>query len=423
VVQRFKTLVAFGLTIGFTVTVLWAKDPHPPQPAQFAALALPFGQRASWRDWDSFLTQVVKKLGQEFSEDQREQLGEIFLDARYEIVQALSSGISDPVPRLLTDTWARLAPLLKQSIPGLSQQSASQFSSFATAMDGVTSLTGISQQLGFVRITPDALRGAANLLGITGVDPLAYTVDVDTALRDLMGLTVALPTPRPSSLLEQGSLPLPATKQASAPWRLLWGTRNAHAAEADFSRLNEWLPEVRELQEYLERVRDLLGDAQSRVLQKSKLAPEFHGLFREIMLTTAWQESCWRQFVRKGQKLAPLSSTTGDVGLMQVNRNVWRGLYNLQGLSGDMEYNGNAGAEILMTYLARYAIRKNEHKQPGGNLARATYSAYNGGPRHLTRYRAQKPVPQLKKVDDAFWQKFKAISSGQELAVKSCYGQ
>jgi hypothetical protein len=109
--------------------------------------------------------------------------------------------------------------------------------------------------------------------------------------------------------------------------------------------------------------------------------------------------------------------------MMQVNRRVWRGLYDLQGLSGDIEYNGYAGAEILMTYLTRYALRKNEHKQPGGNLARATYSAYNGGPGHLTRYRREKQIPQLRKVDDAFWQKFQAVSSGQELAVKSCYGQ
>jgi hypothetical protein len=38
-------------------------------------------------------------------------------------------------------------------------------------------MQGIGQQLGFVRITPDALRGAASVLGITGVEPLAYPVD------------------------------------------------------------------------------------------------------------------------------------------------------------------------------------------------------------------------------------------------------
>jgi hypothetical protein len=66
-------------------------------------------------------------------------------------------------------------------------------------------------------------------------------------------------------------------------------------------------------------------------------------------------------------------------------------------------------------------LRKNEDKQPGGHLARATYSAYNGGPGHLTRYRAAKQHPELKKVDEAFWEKFQTVSSGRELDVERCY--
>jgi hypothetical protein len=70
-----------------------------------------------------------------------------------------------------------------------------------------------------------------------------------------------------------------------------------------------------------------------------------------------------------------------------------------------------------------HAIRKKEDKQPAGNLARATYSAYNGGPGQLGRYRNAKTPAVWKRVDDAFWTKFRAVSAGQELAVKSCYGQ
>jgi hypothetical protein len=106
---------------------------------------------------------------------------------------------------------------------------------------------------------------------------------------------------------------------------------------------------------------------------------------------------------------------------MQVNRNTWRGVYDLKGLGGDIEYNGNSGGEILLYYLTRYAIRKKEDKQERGNLARATYAAYNGGPGHLARYRAVKPNPALKKVDEAFWKKFQAVSSGRELEVQRCY--
>jgi hypothetical protein len=61
-------------------------------------------------------------------------------------------------------------------------------------------------------------------------------------------------------------------------------------------------------------------------------------VYRQIVFAAAWQESCWRQFVKKGNNLPPLASATGDLGLMQDN--------------------GNSGSEILLYYLARHAIRK-----------------------------------------------------------------
>jgi len=386
---------------------------------QVAALALPTGARADWQQWDAFLTNVVKKLGQEFRLDQRDQLSEMFLDARYQIVQAVSSGASDPVPQLFTDAWSRLGPILKQAIPGASQQTASQYTSFMRAMDAASSISGIGQRFGIFSITPDALRGAAQLLGTGGADPLAYLLDVDTGLRDLLGFTAALPASRPSSQLEQGRIEPWHRKATRAIGS--FAVRSAHAAETDNDHLNEWVPEAQEIPNYLLEVRQLLVETSDRVLAKSNLAPEHRPLYRQIVFATGWQESCWRQFVKKGNKLTPLASSTGDVGLMQVNRMVWRSLYDLKGLNGDMSYNGHAGAEILNYYLTRYAIRKGEDKQPGGNLARATYSAYNAGPGGVARYRGVRQSPTWKKVDEAFWEKFKAVSAGQELSVKSCY--
>jgi hypothetical protein len=46
-----------------------------------------------------------------------------------------------------------------------------------------------------------------------------------------------------------------------------------------------------------------------------------------VSLATAWQESCWRQFIKKSGRLEPLISRAGAVGIMQVNPNVWRGFY------------------------------------------------------------------------------------------------
>jgi hypothetical protein len=408
------------IAILFT-TGLWAIEAPRPADTRLAALALPTAARADWQQWDSFLTNAVKKLAEQLRPEQQEQVSEVFLDARYQLVQTLSAGVSDPVPQLFSGTWERLSPIMKQAVPGLSQQSASQFTGFATAMDGIKSLTDIGSQLGFFRITPDALRGAARLLGTGNVDPLAYTLDIDSSLRNLLGFGGSLPDPRPSPSLEQGRLQQLREKASAAVKSLL--TRPAYAGESGFDRLNEWVPETKEVPEYLVEVQKLLIETSDRVLAKSSLAPEHRQLYRQIVFATGWQESCWRQFIKKGAKLAPLASTTGDVGMMQINRITWRSLYDIKGLTGDISYNTNAGAEIVHYYLTRYAIRKKEHEQPDGNLARSTYSAYNGGPGAVARYRGVRQSPTWKKVDEAFWDKFQAVSSGQELAVKSCYAQ
>jgi hypothetical protein len=413
-----KITRAILIAVFFTAE-LWAQGTAKPANPQIAALALPTGARADWQQWDSFLTNVVKKLGEGFRPAQRDQLVDVFLDSRYQLVGALRSGISDPVPQLFTDTWNRLSPIMKQAIPGAAQQTASQYTSFVTAMDAASSFSGLGQRLGLFRVTPDALRGAARLLGTGAADPLAYTVNVDSALRGLLGFTGEPPAPQPSPGLEQGRWQRLQDKASAAARSLM--LRPAFAAETDFSRLNQWVPDNKELEEYLLEVRRLFTEVIDRVLAKSTLAPEHRQLYRQIVLTAAWQESCWRQFIKKGEKLTPLASTTGDFGLMQVNRNTWRSVYDISGLSGDIRYNGFSGAEILYQYLTRYAIRKNEDKQPGGHLARATYSAYNAGPGGLARYRGVRQSPEWKKVDDAFWTKFQTVSSGQELAVKTCY--
>jgi len=359
--------VAVAGVLALTAPQLRANEAPKFSKMRLAALALPTGANADWRQWDSFLTNVVKKLAESFQPTQREQLSDAFLDARYQLVDMLKSGSSDPVPQLFTDTWTRLSPIVKQAIPGAASQTASQYTSFVTAMDGVTSLSGIGQRFGFFRITPDALRGAAKLLGTSEADPLAYNLSVDSGLRSLLGFTGQLPAANPSPLLEQGRWQRLQDK-ASAAVRS-WFVRAAYAAEPDFSRLNEWVPESQELQDYLLEVRSLLTDLSDRVLAKSQLGPEHRELYRQIVFTTGWQESCWRQFIKKGEKLTPLASTTGDVGLMQVNRITWRNLYDVKGLNGDISYNTQAGADILLNYLTRYAIRKNEDKQAGGNLA------------------------------------------------------
>ncbi len=188
-------------------------------------------------------------------------------------------------------------------------------------------------------------------------------------------------------------------------------------------RLNRWIPEPPELDAYLSTVHRLLDETGRDIAAQSSLETDLLELYRVLVLATAWQESCWRQYKRAGDRIVPMRSPAGAVGLMQVVPTVWRGFYDPQGLTSDIAYNAGAGGEILMHYLHHYAIARGEHQQPGGrdNLAWATYAAYNGGPRHLRRYREADTREDLRSIDLAFRDKFQIIRDGDELAVRACY--
>jgi soluble lytic murein transglycosylase-like protein len=178
------------------------------------------------------------------------------------------------------------------------------------------------------------------------------------------------------------------------------------------------------LDSYLEAVRQVLNTVTAQALEATPLDKSFHELFRHMILATAWQESCWRQFVLQRGQITYLKSGVGASGMMQVNERVWHGIYDLKGLRWDIKYNARAGAEIVEHYLNDYAIAKKEHSRTGGidNLARATYAIYNGGPGQMTRYRNASTKPYLKKIDTAFWEKYEAVSKGRAMEVAKCFG-
>jgi hypothetical protein len=375
------------------------------------------GPTADWRQWDGFFTFVIKRFGQDVSGDLRLSVGEVFLDSRYELTDtvARTRGGENPVPQLFLSSWRRLSPIMNKAVPGMAQQTAAAYSSFISAIDKLAIAGQSGSQFGLLQLSPDTLRATARILEPRAAgDPTAYNFNIDNGLRNLLGFGPA--TAAGSKQSRRGFF-LGEVQQASASF---WLGR-AMAAESPAKKLNEWVPELSDLQPYLQAVRSLLTAMSDNAASKGKLLAEHRPLYRQIVYTAAWQESCWRQYVKKGKSLTPLASATGDLGLMQVNRNTWRSLYDLKRLGGDIEYNGNAGGEILLYYLSRYALKKNEDKQQGGHLARATYSAYNGGPGQLTRYRAAKQIPALQKVDQAFWEKFQAVSSGREMDVQNCY--
>ena len=218
------------------------------------------------------------------------------------------------------------------------------------------------------------------------------------------------------------------------PSRWLGGTANAAElaielpgglAPIDLARLNNrWVPKRAELSVYLPLVRTLLRATAAETARAKSLAPAYQKMYADLQLATAWQETCWRQFVRLGGTIRPIRSRAGAVGLMQVNARAWRGFYDARGLGADIAYNGRAGSEILLHYLVDLALAKREHKQAGGveNLVRATYAAYNGGPSHLSRYRRPTTRKSLRAIDASIFRKYEAVREGRELEVSRCFG-
>ena len=104
---------------------------------------------------------------------------------------------------------------------------------------------------------------------------------------------------------------------------------------------------------------------------------------------------------------------------MQINEHVWRGFYDVRGLRWDIRYNARAGTEILLHYLRDYAIG---HEQPGvpDFLARASYAVYNGGPGHVKRFLKKDRSKTLQRIDELFWEKFKAVTAGTQDGLTRC---
>jgi soluble lytic murein transglycosylase-like protein len=165
------------------------------------------------------------------------------------------------------------------------------------------------------------------------------------------------------------------------------------------------VPTPDELPAYRDTVARLLWLAAERSFDPEEAGERYDGLFHHLVKAVAWQESCWRQFVRKDGAVTYLLSPSGDVGMMQVNVRIWRGFFRPDRLRWSATYNAGAGTEILYELLLRYGRREAKLRLEDG--ARATYSAYNGGPARYRRYRTTR-VP----ADLAFWRKYRAVVAG-----------
>src|SRR5215813_8555962 len=85
----FLLAVVVAGALALTALQLRANEAPKSSNVRLAALALPIGANADWQQWDSYLPNVVKKMAENFQTAQQEQREDTFLDALYQLVQAL----------------------------------------------------------------------------------------------------------------------------------------------------------------------------------------------------------------------------------------------------------------------------------------------------------------------------------------------
>lgn len=362
--------------------------------------------------WDGFLGFLVKDVAGSANPEMRTELLDLLLTARREVTSVLGRGPEhgiDPVRPLFLRFWDRLRAIVRRAgTKGSDDASALRFVVFLAAGDALTAIEAAAPSAG-LDFSADGLRRLARTLapGYQG-DPLEYSDAPDPKLQELFRFRDPDGPPRRMR-----------KKPGTAPrsWLPPWVTpRSAHADEADewrelSDRLDRWIPAARELPAYREIVDRLLTLAAERSFDTEALGDRFEDLFRDMVKAVAWQESCWRQFVRDRSGIVPIQSSTGDFGMMQINVRVWRGFFNPVKLRWSAGYNVGAGAEILWQLLGRYGIREGRDRL--ADAARSTYSAYNGGPRRYRRYRSPDTPPEFRLIDQAFWDKYQAVSAGQ----------
>ncbi len=415
--------------------------------------ALTHADVVAWQNaldhWDAFVVFAVKQIGGSTSDREfREDLLDLLLDSRHRLVTLMTEPQPgdgpDPVRMLFIDTWSRFDRIVQNAaIHGLLGNRTLEFLSFLSAGDALIAFDRAAPAIG-MRINAAELRGLAHILAPSlRSDPLTFSFDEDPELQKLFGIRPPLATPE-AVPEERDGAPDPAMPAGSSSAGVLtdylgllasWVMPDAWAAPQTVTiddeirsvarRLDRRVAEPGNLQRYTADIGHLLDLSTSREVGDDYLEAQYGATMRRLVRSAAWQESCWRQFVRRNRRIVYLQSSTHDLGLMQVNQYVWRGFYSIPRLKWDIAYNAGAGAQILLRRLgdcARYAAGHGVAAS-SDDLVRSAYSAYNGGPAACNRWDTVGVPSEKALIDVSFWLKYQALEQGQQLDVLQCAAQ
>lgn len=431
---------------------------------------------ALWQSWDALLVNMMSQLStKELTEEDRQLLLDTLLTVRYEFSEVLGT------PNLTTgfirgqfiNSWVALKPLFQRHLTPRPGDSILGYLSFFTAADALVTLDRLGPLIG-VEISREGFYRLAHMLNET---PLNEGGAVDKQLRAVLGLGAPMdvpppepppeppppePLPAPPAPPELPSAPpapieqpgsgvpqndpgqfqdqqpeaTPETTPEISPdsgaflwrwWERLFSPMEAQAATApQIEQVTGWTAELTPVKTLLPRIYAVL--AKSAASQKGRLdtVVQAEGWGEQMIMATAWHESCFRQFVVKDQKITYLLSyNNSSVGIMQVNEKVWRGIYDVQELRWNIEYNSRAGTEILALYLNRYLAKRKglkSYDDADGRryLAIWLYALYNGGPVQLKKFPARASSGHLNRIDKQFQEKYDQAADEKWLETVDC---
>jgi hypothetical protein len=198
------------------------------------------------------------------------------------------------------------------------------------------------------------------------------------------------------------------------------GGEDAARIDALGQRLRRAVVDSKNAGKYRDDLNQLLLLSARHELESDPPEAPLRQAYPVLIKAVAWQESCWRQFIVRHEKITYLESSTGDIGLMQINKYVWRGLYSLNRLKWDIVYNAGAGSEILLLTMRGAAAHNPAEMGKPADLARSAYAAYNGGPGAYGRWRARHEAAAARGIDEAFWLKYRAMTEEQSFDIVRC---
>lgn len=372
---------------------------------------------AVWESWDGLLVHLVTSLSQKkLNQEEKRILTNALLDTRYRFITEISDKTlqHDIVRQQFVTVWQQLAPIFRKHILRDSQAStALGYLAFFTSADALLVFDRLGPTLG-IEISTNGLIRLAKMLW---ADPelLRYRSEANPNLQKLFEFAPEESSPPSRDVEPESSM----IHKILKPFFL--STVYAAQPSPSFNEVLKWKVPKTDISDYINRVEQVLLSSIATI-EKDKIPKQMHFMYRNLIPAMAWQESCFRQFVVKGDKLTYLLSyNNSSVGLMQINERVWRGLYNRNRLRWDIKYNSDAGCEIAAHYLNN-ALGSNIVAQNLNNdiVAQLVYAMYNGGPSQLKKFLNRLKENKLYNSDKLFWEKYRWVSAGEINKVSLC---